>query len=450
MKLSFYGGVEGVTGSCSLLELQDATFVIDCGFFQGEQFCSTSNYDEFTFDPTLVDAVFLTHAHYDHTGRIPLMVKQGYRGPFFCTPPTLSLVKLILEDAYHLMVTESRECGREPLYEHKDLEQAFSQLTAMNYHTAFSPKGRTQVMFWNAGHILGSAFISMDVPGSGRIVFSGDLGNDDVPILPSTEPIHRADYIVTETTYGDRDHEPSANREDALKTFLSEILGNGGTVLIPAFSIERTQELLYALDHLVDMGEIPDVPIYLDSPLAIKATEVYRHFKHYLEFDRPILESPDHDFFSFKGLKETLTVDQSKSINENEGAKIIIAGSGMMNGGRILHHLKRYLHNPTAGVLIIGYQAEGTLGRKIQDGAKEVIVDGETIAVKARITSLDSFSAHADRGKIRRWLKPEEGGVKRIFLVHGENNAKDAFRTFLGEHFEANIEIPDQGASFDL
>lgn len=457
MKLSFHGAVREVTGSCFLIETQSANLMVDCGFFQGERFCGTKNYEAFDFDPKIVDAVVITHAHYDHTGRLPLLVKEGFTGKIFATPPTIALAKLVLEDAFRIMYDEARKCGTEPLYEKHHLEEVFQRFTGMNYHTTFSPAGKPKVMFHNAGHILGSCYISVDIPAGemhsgqeARFVFSGDLGNDDVPILPSTEVLRKADYVITESTYGNRDHSPTDEREDVLKAFIKKVVDRGGVAMIPAFSLERTQELLYAIDALVDRGELPRVPIFLDSPLAIKSTAVYRHFKTYLEFDRPILDSPDKDFFSFKGLKETLSVDESKSINEHHGPKIIIAGSGMMSGGRIMHHLKRYLPNEQSGLLIIGYQAVGTTGRAIQDGAEIVTIDGEKIPVKAEIQTMDSFSAHGDRSKVRRWLQPQEGPAKKVFLVHGDEEVKPEFSKYLKEQIPGEVIVPEFQQGFTL
>lgn len=450
IKLSFYGAVSGVTGSCFLLESSTAKILIDCGFFQGERFCTSQNHEDLPFDAAEIDAVIVTHAHYDHTGRLPLLVKRGFTGPIYCTPPTKELGKLILEDAFRIMYDESRSCGIEPLYEKHHLEQAFAQMKGMNYHTQFTPAGHFHCTLFNAGHILGSSFVTVDT-GAGRIVFSGDIGNDQVPILPSTEAIDHADVIISESTYGNRDHDPASERNDVLHGFVREVIERGGTLMIPAFSIERSQELLYAIDQLVDAGEMPkNIPIFLDSPLAIKSTELYRHFKHYLEFDRPILQSPDKDFFSFKGLKETLSVDDSKHINDVKGPKIIIAGSGMMSGGRIMHHLKRYLPDPNSGLLIIGYQASGTTGRAIEDGAKEVTIDGAIIPVRAEVKTMHSFSAHGDRGKMRRWLKPTQGPAKKIFLVHGDPEAKTAFATYLKEEITSEVILPKHGETIVL
>jgi metallo-beta-lactamase family protein len=457
MQLSFHGAVRGVTGSCFLLETKESKLLVDCGMFQGERMNAPENLAELGFDPADVDAVIVTHAHYDHTGRLPLLAKNGFTGKIYMTPPTKALSRLILEDAQRVMAENAKRNGDPVLYAPEDVEKADDLVTTMNYHTQFEVVPGVHAMFHDAGHILGSAFISLTFDGrhmkdgeKKTIVFSGDLGNDQIPILPDTEAIHEADIVVTESTYGNRDHEPVASRHGKLKDAVTKVIDRGGTLIIPAFSIERTQELLYELDGLIDAKELPDVPIYLDSPLAIRATEVYRHFHSYLRFDRSILTSPDRDFFSFPRLKVTLNSEDSKSINSHQGPKVIIAGSGMMTGGRVLHHLKRYLEDKRSGVLILGYPGVGTLGRKIQDGVEQVRIHEEPLQVRAEIMTIHSFSAHADRKKIRDWVKPEQGSVEKIFLTHGDHEVKPEFAEFLKQEVEADVVIPQYWQSFGL
>ena len=450
MRLSFHGGVEEVTGSCFLLETEQGRLLVDCGMFQGERMCGVQNLDDFGFDPAHIDAVIVSHAHYDHTGRLSLLVKKGFTGKIYMTPPTKALSRIVLEDALTVMTENAQECGDPVLFGEEDLRKMLANCVGVNYHTQFEPIQGCSVMFHDAGHILGSAFVTIDTEDK-RVLFSGDVGNEHIPILPDTEPISHADVIVCESTYGDRDHEATEMRSKQLVEMATKVLNRGGTLIIPSFSIERTQELLYELDQLVDQTLIPNVPVYLDSPLAIRATEIYRDFSNSLRFDRSVLKSPDRDFFSFRNLKETLTVDESKKINDDHKAKIIISGSGMMTGGRVLHHLKRYLSDPKSGVLIIGYQAKGTLGRKIQEGQPTVTIYNDEIPVKAEIKKIDAFSAHADRNKLASWLHPRESGdAKRVFLVHGDPEVKEKFKTFLEDRIKSDVIIPQFHEVFDI
>lgn len=457
MKLSFHGGIRGVTGSCYLIETSKSKILVDCGMFQGERIVGGFNFEDFGFNPQEIDTVIVTHAHYDHNGRIPILIKKGFQGAVFSTPPTKSLMKIVLEDAQRVMVENAQKYGDPILFSQGDVSEMMQLCKGINYHTEFEPARGMSAMFHDAGHILGSSFVTIEIPESEtksgepiKLLFSGDLGNDDVPILPPTECIESADIVVCESTYGDRDHENTKERTGKLKKEVKKVLGRKGTLVIPAFSIERTQELLYELDQLKDAKEIPNAPIYLDSPLAINATEIYRHFAVYLRFDRPVLESPDHDFFSFKNLKETLSVDDSKVINNDNRPKIIIAGSGMMTGGRVQHHLMRYLPDEKSEVLIIGYQAVGTLGRKIEDGAKEVNIFHKKIEVNAEIEKIASFSAHADRNKMRQWLVPKTGKVKKVFLTHGDLESKESFKEFLEQKLDSEIIIPKFHEEFEF
>jgi metallo-beta-lactamase family protein len=447
MKLSFHGATEEVTGSCFLLETAAGNVLIDCGMKQGERMCMLRTLDPFSFDVHKIVAVVVTHAHFDHTGRLPELIAQGYTGPIYMTPPTKALADIILEDSLGIMAENAERCGDPLPYTKVHKDAVFAQTQGMNYHTAFEPVPGVSVMFHDAGHILGSAFVSVDVEGK-RLVFSGDLGNNDVPILPDTEPLHRADVVVCESTYGDRDHEPMSLRSEKLRAFATKVLARKGTLLIPAFSVERTQELLYELELLVSEGKLPKVPVYLDSPLAIRATSVYRHFSQYLKVDHPLLARGD--FFSFPGLHETLSAEESKKINDDRGAKIIIAGNGMMTGGRILHHLLRYLNDEHTGLLIIGFQAPGTLGRKILNKSPHVHIFGQEIIVRAEIAVIESFSAHGDRAKIARWLHPEEGSVQKIFLVHGEDATKMSFASYLHASTSAEVIIPRLHQVFEV
>lgn len=455
MKLSFHGAAQEVTGSCALLKTIDAEgqehqFLFDCGMFQGEQMCGSRNLDTFAFDPKQVEAVFVTHPHADHTGRLPKLVSEGFAGPIYMTEPCSGLSKLVLEDAHHIMTEDAEKCGSSVLYGIEDLKKAFAFVKTVSYHQEVNPAPGIKVMFHDAGHVLGSAYITVDTEGK-RVVFSGDIGNDDVPILPKTEPISHADVVICESTYGHRVHEPVAQRETKLRAALERTIKNKGVLLIPAFSIERTQELLYALDRILEHELQTNIPIFLDSPMAIKATQLYRDFKQYLQFDSPILNESDRDFFSFKNLRETLTVPESKSINDVPAPKVIIAGSGMMSGGRIMHHLIRYLPLSTTTILIIGYQAAGTVGRKIYEGAKKVFIYGKPVKVAAQTDAIGAFSAHGDMNKLTRWLHPEDGKIPvKIFLTHGDPEAKEVFATHLRHELKTEVVIPEYQGVYEV
>ena len=448
MKLSFHGAAREVTGSCHRLEFLDAdkkphAILFDCGMFQGEHMCGDKNMTPFGFEASAIEAVFISHPHADHTGRLPKLVKEGFRGPIYMVEPCSGLAKLVLEDAHHIMQEESEKCGSSVLYELEDLKATFEQVKTVSYHQHIDLAPGITVVFHEAGHVLGSSYISVDAEGK-RIVFSGDIGNDDVPILPDTEPISHADVVICESTYGHREHEGANTRGDKLREAIQDIIKQRGVLMIPAFSIERTQELLYEINKLLLEELHTKLPIFLDSPMAIKATALYRHFKNFLKFDDSILKDPDRDLFSFPNLRETLSVAESKSINDILPPKIIIAGSGMMSGGRIMHHLIRYLPDKNNRLLIIGYQAHGTTGRKLYEGAKKVRIFGEDVQVRAQISAIGAFSAHGDMNKLTRWLRPEDGKIpQKIFLVHGDPEAKEVFATHLRHKLQTDVIVPE-------
>lgn len=446
MKISFFGAAREVTGSCFLVETANSRLLIDCGMFQGERLNEKRNGQPFDFDVHSLDAVVVTHAHLDHTGRLPVLVDQGFNGPIYWTEPTMALSRLVLEDAFEIMEDNARRCGDPTLYQRDDLDKVFKLGVSLGFHQA-QKIGDFSVMLHDAGHILGSAYVSVEAEGK-RWVFSGDIGNDDVPILGDTEPISQADFVVCESTYGHRLHEPTALRQTILEEVIKSVIDQNGTLLVPAFSIERTQELLFELNRL-EPNLSKRLPILLDSPLAIRATSLYRQYASYLLFDTPILSEPDCDFFSFPGLRETLTVEESKKINDLPSPKLVIAGSGMMTGGRILHHLRRELSKPQTTLLIIGYQAQGTLGRRLYERVPKVTIFGEQIPVKAAVKAIGAFSAHGDRDKLTRWLQPTEGPLPaKIFLVHGDDDAQQSFAGHLRRELKSEVIIPEYGSSF--
>lgn len=455
MQLTFYGATEQVTGSCFLLQTSKAKILIDCGAVQGEQACATTNLDDFPFEADLITVALVTHAHFDHTGRLPKLVRDGFNGIIYATTPTKSLAHIVLEDSLSVMRDQAVKCGHGVPYEEADVVACMAHMKGVSYGEQVEIAPGVVAMFHDAGHILGSSYISLDVDGSEtasgrpeRIVFSGDLGNDNTPILPNTEPLDHADILICEATYGDKVHDDVGTRGQKLTEVVNAVIGRGGTLMIPAFSIERTQELLYELDILLGEKKIPAVPIYLDSPLAIRATEIYRDCKSYLVFDHPA--SNDGDFFAFPNLHETLTQQESLAINVDHRPKIIIAGNGMMSGGRILHHLLRYLGDANSAVLIIGYQAAFTLGRQIQDGAKVVDVYHQKITVKAAIHNIEAFSAHGDRTKLTKFIHPLHGNTPRLFLTHGELDIKQRFADYLKIQGVTDVTIPRMSQMFEL
>lgn len=453
MRLTFHGGVEDVTGSCFLLETSKGKLLIDCGMHQGERMCSQKNLEPFGFTPAHLTSVVVTHAHFDHTGRIPVVVKEGYTGKIFMTPPTKALTQIVLEDSVRVMAENAKKCGDPVPYEAHDLTAMLEAVVTVPYHHVIELFDGVTAEFFDAGHILGSSFvrvIATDGMETKSFIFSGDIGNDDVPILPATEDRPATDFVVCEATYGGGEHEPTSMREAKLGEFVKKIIGRGGTVLLPAFSVERTQEILFALDQLLQRGEIPHVPMYLDSPLAIKATTVYRHFHEYLSFEHPAAPGKDDDWFRFPTLTETLSVDASKHINEDRRPKVIIAGNGMMTGGRIMHHLAQYVDDERSGILIVGYQAKYTLGKTIQGGAKEIRIFGDTRSVRATVETIDAFSAHGDQKKLTRFIRGTGALPETVFLVHGETETKEQFAEHLRVVLGVTVDIPHVEQTYEI
>lgn len=444
MKLTFLGACEMVTGSSYLLETEKRKILIDCGMQQGSRFAETENYEPFTFDPKEIDYVLITHAHIDHCGRIPRLVRQGFHGEIISTYATLDFVQLMLLDSAHVIHGDAANMNKEPLYSEGDVTAMAKLFHGVQYNRPLTLTEDIVVTFFDAGHILGSSFIRVSHAGK-NVVFSGDLGNPPVPLLKVTESLVPTDDLVMESTYGNKVHEPAFERKLLLSSAIYETITMGGVLLIPAFALERTQEILYELNDLVEHKEIPPVPIFIDSPLAIKATALYRNYNALFNgHTKYVIDSGD-DIFKFKGLTFTPTREESKKINRVKAPKIILAGSGMMQGGRVRFHLQRYLSDYRNQVLIVGYQVEGSLGRQLLEKAKVVSIDGEQIEVNAKIRAIGAYSAHADQPKLLNWIGSSATLPKRIWLTHGEVEQARGLARAIQQRYNVPVQIPKHG-----
>jgi metallo-beta-lactamase family protein len=449
MKITFSGANREVTGSCYHIETPSQRIVLDCGMFQGGKYAEDKNAQDFPFDPKLVDNMVITHAHFDHIGRMPKLYKEGFRGKLFGTAPTAELTMINLRDSAHLIREEAERHGKEPLFTLEDVEPLEDMWSIVPYHKEFQIGGGVSGFMADAGHILGSASVKF-VREAEQAVFSGDLGNTPVPLLRNGECLYGADVVVVESTYGNRIHETGTERNDFLKAAILETVKKKGTLLIPAFALERTQELLYELNQLHYDKQIPNIPIFLDSPLAIATTEIFRQNIDFFNTEAKQDLLKFGDLFSFPGLRYTNTSDESKHIAKVAGPKIIIAGSGMMNGGRIMHHLRNYLHLPNTTVLIVGFQVEGSLGRRLHDGERHVNIYGADIDVKAKVQSCGAFSGHADYAGLMHWMNCFNGKPpKKVFVTHGELNSALAFSQSIEEELGITSGVPEYSETID-
>jgi metallo-beta-lactamase family protein len=449
--ITFLGASGTVTGSSYFLHEDDGKgILIDMGMFQGSHELERWNYDSVPLHPEDIDAVFLTHAHLDHSGRLPLLRKLGFQGPIFMTEATKMLVELTLRDTAH--IAKEHMNGHE-LYTESDVEWVLGKIHVINYHEPISI-GNFAVTYRDAGHILGSAilevFSKQNNDGVKRIIFSGDLGNYPEELVKPTEFITQGDIVLMESTYGDREHS-NERAKDVLQEEINAVEENGGTLLIPAFSIERTQELLHTIDHLKKSEIIRnDTPVYLDSPLGIHVTHVYQQYRSLYNNELKEHAYTD-DPFNFPGLTMVGNYRESNDIIHRQGTKVIIAGSGMMNGGRILNHAAESLPNPNTRILFVGFQAEGTLGRAIIEGNKEVIINNRQIPVHAHVRKSSCMSSHADQSKLIEWYSKIQG-VDKLFLVHGENRQRGVLAEIIRERMPHmnSIYLPTKNQTFSL
>lgn len=456
--ISFHGAAETVTGSRHLLRLNGKLVLVDCGLFQGTRDLKERNWTPFPVDPTAIDAVVLTHAHTDHIGYLPRLVAQGYRGPVYATTGTIGLCKISLPDSGRLNEEDARFHNRHrtsrhdpalPLYTEADAYEALKLLKPLHYHQWQDLPGKAQFRFIPAGHILGSAYAEIYFENGERILMSGDLGRYDTPIIKDPTPMEFAEYLVIESTYGDRLH-AKTDAKAMLKRILEQAVEDRSRVLVPSFAIGRTQELLWHLHELDELGELPDVPIYVDSPMANAASLLYQTETEDHDHDMKVDLAEGRSPFRSDIVRFVRDREMSKQLNTSPGPWMVISGSGMCTGGRIIHHLKAHASDPNTVVLFTGYQANGTLGRLIVDGAEFIRIHGEEIPFRARIERMDMLSAHADYEEMLKWLSGFKTPPKCTFIVHGEPPAQASLQQKITEQLGWKTVIPRQGETFEL
>jgi metallo-beta-lactamase family protein len=457
MKLDFLGATGTVTGSKYLLEAGGRRLLIDCGLFQGRKELRLRNWQDPPFDPAVLDAIVLTHAHVDHCAYLPRLVRLGYQRPVYATPATIDLLGLVLPDSAHLQEEEAQYANEKgyskhrpalPLYTAADADAALRLLRPLPYHELREVVPGVAVRPTDAGHILGSASLTVQIEGR-RIVFSGDVGRYDEPILNDPEPIADADWVLCESTYGDRLH-GDAPPAAALAEAVRAIDARRGVMVVPAFAIGRTQALLYALRGLAAGGQIPPLPVAIDSPMAIKATRIFGDHPEAQDAEARALLADGTPPLAYPNLRVAATRDQSMAINGMEGPLVIISSSGMATGGRVLHHLRQRLSDERNMVLLVGYQAEGTRGRSLQDGAPEVKIHGRMVPVRSEVRMISGFSAHADQAELMRWLSGFARPPKQLFLVHGEEEPRRVFAELVQQRLGWNVHRPAHGEGVDL
>jgi metallo-beta-lactamase family protein len=456
IRVTCLGGVGSVTGSSYLIENSEGTKVlVDCGLFQGGKQMERRNWAEWGFNPRDINTLFLTHAHIDHSGRIPKLVKDGFSGKIITSPPTAELCEIMLLDSAHIQEMDAewqtrknkRQLKNEilPLYTTPDAEESLKLFSPVERDTIIDIETNIKARLRNAGHILGSSILELWVKttdGEVKIVFSGDIGKHNQLIVKDPHEIFAADYLFIESTYGNRMHRSFDDSKEELLEAIQYAVSNKEKIIIPAFAVERTQEILYILGEFHRKGELPDIPIYLDSPLAIKATKIFRKNKQYYDQEAMAIVSQGFDPFDMPRLRFTPKTNESIAINEEPGSSIIIAGNGMCTAGRIKHHLKHNLWRPGASLVLVGFQAMGTTGRKIVDGAKFVKIFGENVAVRAKVHTIGGFSAHADQKDLMEWISHFKESHPRVFVVHGEISSSEALASKIISEFDMEAHIP--------
>lgn len=450
LRLTFWSGVGSVTGANFLLE-GEGRILIDCGLIQGDSESEKLNAAAFPYDPRTIDFLFITHAHLDHIGRVGKLVKDGFSGVIYSTPATKDLAAVMLEDAVKVMRSKREESGEEPLYEEEHVSKALSLWKTLDYDhkiESVTASGLT-VEALDAGHILGSAMYRFTHDGK-RIIFTGDSGNSPSPLLCDTESVAGANYLVMDSVYGNKNHEPKEERDAKFGRVVSDSISHGGTLVIPAFSLERTQVILYELNCLIEAGLIPSVPVFLDSPLATKVTEIYRQYQDKFNDEVKKQIASGDDIFNFPKLSVVHHARESEELDRISGAKIIIAGSGMSEGGRVVSHEERYLPDPKSTILLMGYQAVGTLGRRIQDVPHSVEIGGKTVPVRARIEMISGYSSHKDSDCLLDMVAEASETLKKVFVVMGEPEASLYLVQRLRDYLGVDAIYPERGRSYEI
>lgn len=447
-KVTFYGGTGSVTGANFLLEADGKRILIDCGLTQGSKLADDINWELFPYSPKEVDMLFVTHSHVDHIGRIPKLLHEGFRGKIYSTKPTKGLSLPMLEDTAGIL-SKNTALGLDKMYSPENIKLALSLWEGFDYHEKITITPNLEVSFFNAGHILGSAMVVFTYNGK-KIMFTGDLGNSPSPILPDTEKVPDVDYLIMESVYGDRNHESRDERRKFLEEVIEDNYKRKGTLIIPTFSLERSQELLFELDALVEGKRIPVMPIFLDSPLAIRLTDVFKQYREY--FNEAAQKAMSHDkyLFDFPGLHSTLKSEESRMIANVPNPKIVIAGSGMSTGGRVVHHERHYLPDPNNTLLLAGYQAVGSPGRLIQEGVKTVRISGEDVVVKAHIVTIFGYSGHKDSDGLLNFVEDMQNSIKKVFVVMGEPKSSMFLVQKLRDNLGIEAYAPEQGTSVEL
>lgn len=453
MKIHFLGASGEVTGSNFLLETENQKILIDCGLFQGSHFYDARNDEQFLYNPSEINAVLITHAHIDHIGRLPKLVKEGFKGKIYSTPATKDFAEIMLLDSLSVLQKEAQRKNKKIFYDEEDVYAVAKYWETVSYNQEFKIN-RLSVNFKDAGHILGSAIIEIknEKPGAPpeKIVFTGDLGNPPAPLLRETEIVRDANILIIDSTYGGKKHEEREERKIKLERVIENTIKNNGVLLMPAFSLERTQEILFELNDLVEKNKVPKISVFVDSPLSIKLLPIYKKYNDYYNKETKYAIKSGDDIFDFPNLHFTLTTEESKEINNISAPKMIIAGSGMMNGGRIGHHAARYLGEKNNTILFIGFQAARSLGRRIQEGEKMVKIFDEEIAVRAKVETINGYSAHPDSEGIFKFAANSADTLKKVFTVHSEPKNAMFLVQKIRDYLGVDAISPNYGDSFEI